>query len=80
MKSEDYTPDIKQRLDNSEKELLELKRMSAEMVERGFRLMFELGSMVEREKEEWKSLFNNEKMEEYDRILMRKIEIRLAAK
>lgn len=56
-------------MENIERDLLELKRQQLEIVETGIRVMFELSSKVEVEKQNWVELSVNKKMDEYSAIL-----------
>jgi hypothetical protein len=59
------TQEIRQRLENMERELLELKRQQTEIVEASIKFMFELSTMVEKEKLEWITVTQNNKLDLY---------------
>lgn len=60
------TQEVRLRQENIEKELLELKRQQSDLVEASIKLMFDLSSMVEKEKAHMAHLAEgNSKLEKF---------------
>ena len=51
MRPEEITPEVRVRIDTVERSLMELKRQQQEIVEQSLKNMFEMSTMIAREKE-----------------------------
>lgn len=62
LRPEEVNGEVRQRLENLERELIELKKQQSEVLESGFKHMFEMSTMVAKEKTEWQNLHSTSKL------------------
>ena len=66
----DYTSETRNKIENLERGLAEVRRCQVEIVELSFKNMYELGHMVTREREELLLINQSKgKLEEYERVI-----------
>ncbi|CDW85036.1 UNKNOWN [Stylonychia lemnae] len=69
LKPDDVTPSMKMSLENMERDLIELKKQQIEIVEQSIKFMFDMSSMVHKEKNQWLNLASNSKLSKYQQAL-----------